>query len=154
MKKENQKVRLATFIETHQKEILIEWDSFAKTLFSGIDKFHISLLRDHAREILIELVSEMEQKESPQQQKAKSLGAPSPAHPAESAANGHGLLRYHDGLSFTSLAAEFRALRASVLRLWLPNIPVITKQVLLDVVRFNEAIDEALADSIATYETR
>ena len=146
-------MRLATFIETHQKEILIEWDTFAKTLFSGVNKSHVSLLRDHAAEILKELVSDMEQKESAKQQKAKSMGAPSPFHPDDSAANIHGMLRHDDGFSFASLAAEFRALRASVLRLWLPNIPVITKQVLLDVVRFNEAIDEALADSIATYET-
>lgn len=64
------------------------------------------------------------------------------------------MLRHDYGLSFASLAAEFRALRASVLRLWLPNIPVVTKQVLLDIVRFNEAIDEALTDSIATYVTQ
>ena len=147
-------MQLSKFIEIHQKEILVEWDTFAKTLFSGVDKAHISLLRDHAREILVELVSEMEQKESSQQQKAKSMGAASPFHPVESAANVHGMLRHDDGLSFTSLAAEFRALRASVLRLWLPNIPVVTKQVLLDIVRFNEAIDEALADSIDTYETQ
>lgn len=147
-------MRLATFIETHKTEILNEWDTFAKTLFSGIDASKMILIRDHAKEMLLELSNEMLQKESSKQQKEKSQGAPSPGHPAESAANIHGLLRHHDGLSFTSLAAEFRALRASVLRLWLPNIPVITKQVLLDVVRFNEAIDEALADSISTYETR
>lgn len=147
-------MRLSTFIESHQAEILNEWDTFGKTLFSGIDGVDVALIRDHAREMLLELTSEMEQKESSQEQKEKSLGASSPGHPEESAANIHGLLRHHDGLSFTSLAAEFRALRASVLRLWLPNIPVITKQVLLDVVRFNEAIDEALADSISTYESR
>ena len=147
-------MRLAKFIELNQKEILAEWDIFAKTIFSGNAKSHLSLLRDHAEEILLELVSEMEQKESAQEQKAKSMGAASPFHPDESAANVHGMLRHDDGISFSSLAAEFRALRASVLRLWLPNIPVITKQVLLDVIRFNEAIDEALADSIATYETQ
>lgn len=147
-------MRLAKFIELHQTEILAEWDTFAKTLFSGVDKSHISLLRDHAREILLEIVSEMEQKESAQQQKEKSMGAASPFHPNESAANVHGMLRHDDGFSFASLAAEFRALRASVLRLWLPKIPVVTKQVLLDIVRFNEAIDEGLADSIATFETQ
>ena len=147
-------MRLASFIETHQKEILIEWDTFAKTLFGGVDKSHLSLFRDHAAEMLIELVSDMEQKESAKQQKAKSLGAESPFHPDESAANIHGILRHDDGFSFTSLTAEFRALRASVLRLWLPKIPVVTKQVLLDIVRFNEAIDEALADSVETFETQ
>ena len=145
---------LAKFIELHQKEILIEWDNFAKTLFNGVDKLQISLLRDHAREMLLEIASEMKQKENAQQQKEKSMGAASPFHPDDSAANVHGMLRHDDGLSFTSLAAEFRALRASVLRLWLPKIPVVTKQVLLDIVRFNEAIDEALADSIASYETQ
>ena len=147
-------MHLAKFIELHQKEILIEWDNFAKTLFNGVDKLQISLLRDHAREMLLEIASEMKQKENAQQQKEKSMGAASPFHPDDSAANVHGMLRHDDGLSFTSLAAEFRALRASVLRLWLPKIPVVTKQVLLDIVRFNEAIDEALADSIASYETQ
>lgn len=146
-------MQLAKFIDLHQQEILVEWDTFAKTIFHGADKSHVFILRDHAREILLELVSEMEQKENATQQKAKSLGAASPFHPDESAANIHGMLRHHDGISFTSLAAEFRALRASVLRLWLPEIPVVTKQVLLDIIRFNEAIDEALADSIETYET-
>ena len=145
-------MHLAIFIEQNLPRILLEWDSFAETIFKGIDKADRSLLRDHAREILSELVREMKQRETQQEQTDKSKGDPSPHHPRESAANVHGMVRHHDGVSVSELAAEFRALRASVLRLWLPEIPVTTKQVLVDIVRFNEAIDEALADSIATYE--
>jgi signal transduction histidine kinase len=38
-----------------------------------------------------------------------------------------------------------------VLRLWLPKVSALTEQVARDMVRFNEAIDQALAESVATY---
>lgn len=145
-------MRLGKFIESNLTEILEEWDSFAKAVFGGMDKANHHLLRDHAQEVLEELVLAMEKIEGPQKQIEKSLGAAPSANPDENAANVHGMLRHHDGISIGALAAEFRALRASVMRLWVPEIPVITKQIVIDIIRFNEAIDEALADSIATYE--
>lgn len=143
-------MRLSTFIRSDIEEILGEWDKFAKTLFSSEDKFNAYLLRDHAREVLLELIVDMETNQSPQQQADKSKGAVSPYHPDDSAANVHGVLRHDDGFTALQVAAEFRALRASVLRLWLPKISVMSKEVVIDIVRFNESIDEALADSIVT----
>lgn len=145
-------MRLSTFIRSDIEEILGEWDKFAKTLFSSEDKFNAYLLRDHAREVLLELIVDMETNQSPQQQADKSKGAVSPYHPDDSAANVHGVLRHDDGFTASQVAAEFRALRASVLRLWLPKISVMSKEVVVDIVRFNESIDEALADSIVTYK--
>lgn len=144
-------MRLSTFIETNLEEILAEWDNFAKTLLSGEDRSNAYLLRDHAREVLMELTADMKTKQSPQQQSDKSKGITSPFHPDDSAANVHGVLRHDDGFTVSQVAAEFRALRASVLRLWLPRISILSKEVVDDIIRFNEAIDEALADSIVTY---
>lgn len=144
-------MRLAQFIECNLTPILLEWDSFAKTLFAG-KRVDLFVLRDHAHEMLLELVFAMQQTESPQQQKEKSMGAASPFLPEESAGDVHGMFRHGQGFSFSDMAAEFRALRASVLRLWLPTLSVISNQVVVDIMRFNEAIDEAMADSIATYE--
>jgi signal transduction histidine kinase len=42
-------------------------------------------------------------------------------------------------------------LRASVLRLWLPKVDEFTEAVASDMVRFNETIDQALAESALTY---
>ncbi|MFM9879613.1 MAG: RsbRD N-terminal domain-containing protein [Burkholderiaceae bacterium] len=144
-------MRLSEFITSSTEEILVEWDKFARTLFSEEDKNKTYLLRDHAREILLELTADMETSQSLKQQVDKSKGVVSPYHPDDSAANVHGVLRHDEGFTVSQVAAEFRALRASVLRLWLPKISVMSKEVVIDIVRFNESIDEALADSIVTY---
>jgi signal transduction histidine kinase len=68
----------------------------------------------------------------------------------ETAAETHALLRARAGFNINLLAAEYRALRASVLRLWTddcaPEVPDLD-----DVIRFNEAIDQALAESVAFF---
>lgn len=47
--------------------------------------------------------------------------------------------------------SEFRALRASVLRLWRASNPDAPPVVNEELVRFNEAIDRAVAESVARY---
>jgi signal transduction histidine kinase len=63
------------------------------------------------------------------------------------------LLRTRSGFDIKELASEYRALRATVLRLWtdacLPEPP--NRE---DMIRFNEAIDQALAESIAIFSDR
>jgi len=82
----------------------------------------------------------------------KSMGLAAP--PAvETAAQTHGLLRAHSGFDINQMVSEFRALRAGVLRLWtiacLPEPPNLE-----DNIRFNEAIDQALAESIAFFSDK
>ena len=143
-------MRLSQFINRNVEEILAEWDKFAATLFPADLKAHAYMFRDHAREMLAEITRDMVTEQSAHQQSEKSKGA-SPFHPDDSAANVHGVLRQDDGFTVSQVAAEFRALRASVLRLWLPHIDVMSEEVVLDIIRFNEAIDEGLADSLITY---
>ena len=73
---------------------------------------------------------------------------------AETAAQTHAVLRAHSGFDIKQLAAEYRALRASVLRLWTDAYPRAEGTVLQDVIRFNEAIDQALGESIAHFTRR
>lgn len=49
------------------------------------------------------------------------------------------------------MVAEHRALRATVLRLWLPYVEHVTEETASDMLRFNEAIDQAVAESTARY---
>lgn len=147
-----EKVLLTTFIETHHIEILTEWDNFAAKLFGEANHPTFFLLRDHAAEILNEIVLDMRCKESVQQQREKSMGALLPPHLDETAADIHGTLRQDAGLSVSFLFAEYRALRASILALWLPKIVSIRYDHFAEMLRFNEAIDDAMADSIATFE--
>jgi len=71
----------------------------------------------------------------------------------ETAAQTHALLRARSGFDINQLAAEYRALRASVLRLWAdacsPESPDFD-----DIVRFNKAIDQAIAESIGFFSAQ
>ena len=49
------------------------------------------------------------------------------------------------------LVSEYRALRASVVKLWFSQLDEVTRQDLLDLTRFHEAIDQALTESINDY---
>ena len=139
-------MRLFTLIEINMDVILNEWDTFAQTFFK--DNSRRYLLRDHAREMLIEMMADMKTAQTAQEQVDKSKGVASPYHPSDSAATVHGMMRSNEGLTAFEIAAEFRSLRASILRIWLPQIDVMTKEVVTDIIRFNESIDEALADSM------
>jgi hypothetical protein len=145
-------MRLSTFIETRQSEIFREWDDFAEKLVIPKEKnkgFHV---RDLAGEILRELVADMNTKQSKKQQSAKSQDMASAKAFPQSAANIHGLLRHNDGLNVSQVVAEFRALRATVLRLWLPTLKDMSGEVVDDIIRFNESIDEVVADSSVSYD--
>jgi signal transduction histidine kinase len=72
----------------------------------------------------------------------------------ESAASIHGALRQASDFSLLQLSSEFRALRATVLRLWLRQVREMSDDTAQEMIRFNEAIDQALAESIVTYSAR
>lgn len=142
-------MRFFSFIESSHEEILKEWDSFAKTLFpKHVERY---LRRDHAAEMLTAISTDMQTAQSGQEQIDKSKGIVSPYRTPNKAASVHGVTRSIDGLTVSQLASEFRALRAVILRLWLPTNKVMSVEVINDIIRFNEAIDEAVADSISTH---
>jgi signal transduction histidine kinase len=147
-------MRLSQFITQHLESILVEWEAFARTQGPSANHMTSLALRDHAKLILTAMAAEIETAQTPRQQQEKSRGlAPEPAG-LESAAATHGTLRQLSGYSLIQLTAEFRALRATVLRLWLPNLSAVTDTTASDMVRFNEAIDQALAESVVTYSRR
>jgi signal transduction histidine kinase len=49
------------------------------------------------------------------------------------------------------MVAEYRALRATVVRLWNPSSAGVGAEDLEDVIRFNEAIDQAIAESLSVF---
>lgn len=147
-------MKLSGFISTHIEEILSEWDAFARTLYPAATGMTSLALRDHARQILQELTRDIETSQNAQEQIAKSQGLAPDTSEEESAAATHGTLRQISGFSLLQLTAEFRALRATVLRLWLPHLKDFTQATTDDMVRFNETIDQALAESVVTYSDR
>eukprot|EP01034_Spumella_vulgaris_P040232 gene40232-49754_t len=146
-------MRLSLFIKQNLEGILMEWEAFASTLEPSATHMSSLALRDHAKLILTAIAAEIETAQTPRQQQAKSHGL-APEQPGESAAATHGTLRQLSGFSLIQLTAEFRALRATVLRLWLPHVSTVSETTASDMVRFNEAIDQALAESVVTYSKR
>lgn len=144
-------MRLADFIRTEMEQILQDWEAFAKTLIPA--RYMGTLeLRDHAKNMLLEIADDLDSYQSESEQTAKSKGY-GPKTGEESSAEVHGVDRETSGFSVVETVSEFRALRASVVLLWSKTHPTITGQQLEDLSRFHEAIDQAVAESLEKYAT-
>ncbi|HZX25894.1 MAG TPA: HAMP domain-containing sensor histidine kinase [Telluria sp.] len=140
---------LSAFVLSNMSEILAEWTDFAKKAAPAGGEMSTLALTDHAEAILREIAADIERQQSGRQQYEKSRGEM--PHEQGSAAAVHGRLRHASNFSLQQLSAEFRALRATVLRLWLPSVQQMSETTVYEMVRFNEAIDQALAESIKTF---
>jgi len=141
-------LRLAEFIMRDMEAILCEWDAFAATHIPAAAKMTPEAVRDHAKQILTVVAKDLSTPQTKQAQADKSKGiAPDQVGSPETAAETHAVLRAQCGFDINELAAEYRALRASVLRRWMEAFRADDLS-LEDVVRFNEAIDQAIAESI------
>lgn len=143
-------MRLADFIEQHDAEVLAGAEAFAATQAPAGVQLSVKELRNHLPQILKAVVRDLRSAQSAAEQHAKSEGrAPADTGP-ESAASYHGRTRAVAGFGLNQMVAEYRALRAAVLRLWAEHETFSTESV-DDVIRFNEAIDQAVAESLAEY---
>lgn len=145
---------LLTFLNGHIEEILTEWVEFVHTLQANESISSELALRDHARGILQAIALDIETFQNAEQQYQKSRGRGPHLLGPQSAASIHGALRQASNFSLLQLSAEFRALRATVLRLWLPRVEHLTNETAGEMIRFNEAIDQALAEAIVTYSAQ
>ena len=139
---------LADFIELETETIVEQAVTFAKTVDVGAPLDEVTL-RDHLPQIMQAIVADMRTPQSRAEEVDKSEGR-APEGRARSAAGTHALHRAHSGYSISHLISEYRALRASVLRLWAASAdraPAVPEEV----TRFNEAIDEAVAESVTYY---
>jgi len=147
-------LKLDFFLSTHIEEILVEWEAFSLALVPAATLSNLAL-RDHAKGILQAIALDIETSQNPEEQYQKSRGnAPHLLGGLPSAASSHGSHRQANDFSLLQLCAEFRALRATVLRLWLPHLGAMTQDISNQMVRFNEAIDQALAEAVVTYSSK
>ena len=147
-------MRLADFILRDMESILAKWEEFAATRLPAAASMTSLELRDHARQILEAIAADLSTSQSSGEQAAKSKGlAPAPFPARETAAQTHAVMRAKSGYDIEQLASEYRALRASVLSIWidacLPAAPH-----LQDVIRFNEAVDQAVAESVGHFSAQ
>lgn len=143
-------MRLADFIEENSARILVGAEAFAKTQVPAGVQLSATELRNHLPEILQAIALDLRSTQSDGQQHAKSEGRAPVRRGPESAASYHGRTRAIAGFGINQMVAEYRALRAAVLRLWAADVTLLADSI-QDVVRFNEAIDQAVAESLAEY---
>ena len=147
-------VRLADFILANVEPILVEWESFARSIWPEGASADPAELRNEAGDILRATGEDMQSPQTGAQQTAKSKGARHPSGKDDdltqiSASHGRG--RVVSGFEMWAVVAEYRALRASVLRLWRESEPAPDLRDLDDLTRFNESIDQSLAHAVRGY---
>lgn len=150
-------MRLAEFISANVERILVEWESFARSIWPPGTPAEPVELRNSAEQILRAVVADMATDQSGHAQSEKSAGRGAPSAASERldhASQVHGAGRAGSGLVLRAVVAEHRALRASVLRLWRASQPRPDTHDLEDLTRFNEAIDQSLALAVEGYTRR
>ncbi len=145
---------LSDFISANNALIVDECEAFARTLGPAAEDMDREALRDHIGEILIAIASDMKLPQTERERSEKSKGhSPADADASDVAAETHGSLRAASGFDVTQTAAEYRALRASVIRLWLKTSPTLGPPQVEELTRFNEAMDQALAETLLQFAT-
>lgn len=144
-------MRLPAFIQANTEAILVEWDAFARSIWPEGVQASPQELRDHAAEILQWIAGDMQTHQTLAQRLRKSRGDRGDDQDTarlDPAAKRHAVGRASSGMEMEAVVAEYRALRASVIRLWSESAPDPDAHDLDDLTRFNEAIDESLAEAV------
>jgi signal transduction histidine kinase/ActR/RegA family two-component response regulator len=127
-------VRLAEFIRENRDAIVKEWESFAASLLPAARKMTSSDLRDHVEQMLDAIVSQMQPEQDERSTSTSHVRATVQQHADE---------RATAGFTVEQIVSEYRALRASVLRLWeQANVRPDS-----DLSQFNDIIDHALCEA-------
>src|SRR4029079_8802373 len=114
-------------------------------------------LRDHLQDILEATVRDMNSSQSDLQQADKSKGdgeAEASSVALDGASVQHGVSRVESGLEQMAVVAEYRALRATVIRHWRNSNPNPDLHDIHDLTGFNESIDQSLTEAIHSYVER
>jgi signal transduction histidine kinase len=144
-------MRLSDFIRAHSEEIAKEWEGFARTCSPAAAKMSVDQLRDHILPLLRFVAGDMDTPQTGFEQSEKAQGRQPLAKIEASEAEEHAALRIIDGFTVDQVIGEFRALRASILRLWIKHRPADFQVDAAQVTRFNESIDQMLSESVVRH---
>lgn len=138
---------LPHFIRKNLEPITEEWKDFAKTL--AVKGTSDVVLRNHIHYLLFYIADDIESPQTSKQQLSKSQGKRDGLK--ESPGGMHAIYRLDTGFDLIAMVAEYRALRATITKLWTASRLVLTDADIMDLIRFNEAIDQLLAQSIDSF---
>ena len=145
--------RLADFIAGHRAAIVSAWEDFARGNWP-VELPDTMELRDNAETILMAFAADMKS---------------TPADLAHDRGSGRDLKermllagetlrhvreRMASGFDLVLMVAEFRALRASVMRVWLASHPLAHTEQAIDLMHFHEAIDGLVSMVVEAHSAR
>jgi signal transduction histidine kinase len=124
---------------------------YARAVSPGDSHLTEDQLRDSARSLLNGIASDMREAQTAAQQLTKSHGGrPEPDSAFNQIGRVHADERLLHGFGIDALVAEYRALRASVLRRW-KLTGKLDAAAFDEMIRFNEAIDQMLAEAVRQF---
>jgi signal transduction histidine kinase len=148
-------MRLADFILANIEPILAEWEAFARGIWpAGAAAAGPAALRDHAEDILRAAARDMALAQTAAERYDKSRGDGDGSRRLDGASEVHAVGRVGSGFDLPAVVAEYRALRASVVRLWRASGPDPDLRDIDDLTRFNETIDQSLTEAVRSYTGR
>jgi len=141
--------RFSDIIRQNRERIVQEWCDFASEEIEAARRLNGTDVEDHLQEMLVAIAADMETPQSEIEQSAKARGQKTAETDELQPAKQHGIQRVLSGFSISESSSEFRALRASVLRAWEEDRTLPISEVnLQELIRFNEAVDEAWMESV------
>jgi signal transduction histidine kinase len=145
-------MRLSIFISSNLDLILTDWVAFARSQEPAASRMDERALLDHGKQILQEIAADMQRPQDDEERQAKSEGSSDTAPTSRNIpSRSHARQRERQGFVVEQMVAEYRALRATVIRLWSASSSTVAPEDLEDVVRFNESIDQAIAESLGVF---
>lgn len=148
----NAPLRLADFIRENTDQIISEWSNFARTLMPAGTEITPLALTDHISALLVFIADDLESPQTSGDQIKKSHGHDQKEGKIKcGAAEKHAALRLAGGFDLDQMISEYRALRASIVKLWGLKQVHQENTNLEDLIRFNEAVDQAITESTSYY---
>jgi signal transduction histidine kinase len=154
MEPRHEPVRLWDFILQNLEAIISAWEEFARAHWPSDETPDRADLRDNAENMLRAVAADMVSRQSREEEKLKSEGEGKWNASLDGAALTHAKERLSAGFDIVRVVSEFRALRASVMRIWRASNPRPYSNGGDDLMRFNESIDELVAVSVEAHSAR
>jgi signal transduction histidine kinase len=150
-------MRLADFVLANMEAILAEWEAFARGIWPRGAKTDPATLRDHAELILRAMAQDMRSAQTPAERSDKSQGhgrGGADSDRLNGVSEAHVTGRAVSGFDLMTVVSEYRALRATIIRLWRDANGDPDHRDLDDLTRFNETIDQSVAKAVRSFTHR
>jgi signal transduction histidine kinase len=144
-------MRLSEFIRANPDDIERAWEDFARDLTPFATDLKDSVLRNDLRGILAAMAEDMDTAQTSEEQQAKSKGHGPWGGALDRISATHANQRLASGFDLEHALAEYRALRSSIVFLWVRSAPKSEEIQLAEVTRFNETIDQAIVEMVRRF---